>query len=72
MRQTLDLTGEWDFQLATLERGKEAEYHEGGKTGGWIRTTVPCSFDDAIPNQEFYEGPGWFRTRFQVPASWEG
>jgi GNAT superfamily N-acetyltransferase len=34
--------------------------------------TLPASFGQCLPVLESYEGEGWFRRRFVVPADWRG
>ncbi|HEY3343058.1 MAG TPA: GNAT family N-acetyltransferase, partial [Anaerolineae bacterium] len=42
----------------------------GLDTRRWREVSVPCTFDDCLPQLASYEGKGWFRREIDVPADW--
>ncbi len=73
MRGALDLGGAWQ---ATLDAGNKGEQEGWFKpefaAEGWRQVSVPGSFANVAPEIDRYEGPGWFRRSFRVPAGWQG
>lgn len=71
VRERLDLTGLWRCQPAPYEEGEEAGYYAAEyDVRRWRETQVPGSFDQCAPGMASYEGPCWYRRRFEVPQSW--
>ncbi len=70
VRNLLDLSGLWDFQLDPAEKGEAA---------GWFKTLpaprpipVPCSWNDLFDDARDYLGLAWYRREVIVPAAWRG
>ena len=72
-RETLDLTGPWQFQPDPFRQGQSAGYSKAALDARrWRGVRVPCAFDDCMPGLRSYEGCGWFTRRIDVPDSWRG
>jgi beta-galactosidase/beta-glucuronidase len=73
VREALDLGGTWQ---ATLDAGNKGEQEGWFKpefaASDWRQVPVPGSFANVAPEIDRYEGPGWFRRSFRVPAAWQG
>ncbi len=73
LRATMDLGGTWQ---ATLDAGNKGEqegwFRPEFVAEGWRQVKVPGSFANVAPEIDRYEGPGWFRRSFRVPAEWQG
>ncbi len=71
LRASIDLTGVWRFQPDAYADGERLAYplpsHDAGR---WREVGVPCAFDDCAPEMAGYEGAGWFRREFDLPADW--
>lgn len=70
VRNVLDLSGLWQFQLDPKEEG---EAH------GWFRAlpaprpiAVPCSWNDLFDDVRDYLGLAWYLTEVWAPSSWRG
>ena len=70
IRNVLDLSGVWQFQLDPKEEG-EAQ--------GWFKVlpaprpiAVPCSWNDLFDDARDYLGLAWYRHEMYVPAAWRG
>jgi beta-glucuronidase len=70
IRNVLDLSGLWQFQLDPTEEG-EAQ--------GWFKElaaprpiTVPCSWNDLFDDARDYLGLAWYRHEVYVPSGWRG
>jgi len=68
IRNMLDLSGIWEFQL---DPGKEGESQE------WFRDlpaarpiAVPCSWNDLFDDARDYLGLAWYRHEFFAPSAW--
>src|SRR5512146_1614723 len=70
-RETLDLTGLWRFAPDAFDDGEKLGYQATEvDTRRWREVNLPCTFDDCLPQLAGYEGMGWFRRTFDVPADW--
>jgi len=68
-RQTVNFNRDWKFRLGA-HAGAEAERYDDD---AWDAIGLPHSF--SIPYfaaPDFYVGQGWYRKRFDVPATWAG
>jgi beta-glucuronidase len=70
VRNRLDLSGLWQFQLDPQEEG-EAQ--------GWFtalpaprQIAVPCSWNDLFDDARDYLGLAWYRHEVDVPSGWRG
>jgi hypothetical protein len=70
VRNVLDTSGLWQFQLDPQEQG---EVH------GWLRAlpaprpiAVPCSWNDLFDDARDYLGLAWYLTDVWVPSGWGG
>ncbi|MGD2175034.1 MAG: GNAT family N-acetyltransferase [Candidatus Brocadiaceae bacterium] len=73
MRAEMRLNGLWRFQPDVYGEGEDAGYWRAEYDAGrWREVRVPSTFDSCLPGLDFYEGVGWFRRSFSVPAGWEG
>jgi beta-glucuronidase len=70
VRNRLDLSGLWQFQLDPQEEG-EAQ--------GWFTAlpasrpiAVPCSWNDLFDDARDYLGLAWYRHEVDVPSGWRG
>ena len=70
VRNLVDLSGLWEFQLDPKEEGE---------AGGWFRAlpsprtiAVPCSWNELFDDAKNYLGLAWYRTERWVPAGWRG
>lgn len=70
VRNVLDTSGLWQFQLDPKEEG-EAQ--------GWFRSlpaprqiAVPCSWNDLFDDARDYLGLAWYRHEVYVPSGWRG
>jgi beta-glucuronidase len=68
-RQTVDLSGHWDFRTDPEDQGTRT---------GWIQgfdgrpIAVPASWNDQFAGLRDYQGPAWYQTRFDRPWGWAG
>jgi beta-galactosidase/beta-glucuronidase len=67
-RQTIDLSGFWDFRFDPDRRGEQARWSEGFAGGRPI--AVPASWNDQFEDGRDYLGPAWYQTRFDLPWGW--
>ena len=59
---------EWEYRKGSLGGPWEAWRKANDDANKWIAVQVPHSFNafDAVdPDTPYYQGPGWYRTRFQ-------
>ncbi len=62
----------WKFRADPLEQGLKQGWQEPDlKEDGWIPGVVPAFWAE-MGDVGNYQGYGWYRVRFQVPASWKG
>ncbi len=67
-RQSLDLSGFWDFCFDPESAGEAAGW-QGGFSGG-CPIAVPASWNDQFHSWRDYLGPAWYQTRFDLPWGW--
>lgn len=73
MTEQPDLCGPWRFQPDLAGEGvSRGWFRPEYDTRHWRDVNVPISFDDCMPILDSYEGDGWFRRSFAVPAEWRG
>ena len=68
-RQSLNFNRDWKFQLGDPSSAEKTNFDDSH----WDSANLPHSF--SIPYfaaDRFYVGYGWYRKRFEVPASWTG
>jgi len=70
VRNLLDLSGVWSFQLDPAEKGEAA---------GWFKALpaprpipVPCSWNDLFDDARDYLGLAWYLREAFVPSAWRG
>ena len=68
-RQSITLSGFWDFRFDPDDVGTDAGWGEG-LTGG-RPIAVPASWNDQFEDWRDYLGPAWYQTRFDLPWGWE-
>ncbi len=68
-RQSVDLSGLWEFRPDPQDQGQDAGWRQGfsGRPIG-----APASWNDQIPELRDFLGPAWYSTRFHRPWGWEG
>ncbi len=69
LRQSIDLSGFWDFRFDPDDAGLSAGWPEGFPDGSPI--AVPASWNDQFEDWRDYLGPAWYQTRFDLPWGWE-
>ncbi|MBX6764936.1 MAG: beta-glucuronidase [Rubrobacteraceae bacterium] len=69
LRQSVDLSGFWDFRIDPEDVGREREW-SGGFTG-YRPVAVPSSWNDQFSGLRDYLGPAWYQTCFNLPWTWE-
>jgi len=67
-RQTIDLSGFWDFLFDPEDQGEDAGWTSGFTSGRPI--AVPASWNDQFEDGRDNLGPGWYQTRFDLPWGW--
>jgi beta-glucuronidase len=73
VRESTDLSGRWWFQPDPAGEGvHRGWFRPECDVRHWREVGVPASFDTCMPILEAYEGDGWFRRVFSVPADWRG
>lgn len=68
LRQTLDLSGFWDFRFDPDDRGRATGWSENLPQGRPI--AVPASWNDQFEDGRDYLGPAWYQTGFDLPWGW--
>lgn len=70
LRNVLDASGLWDFQLDPKQEGE---------TQGWFKAlpaprpiAVPCSWNDLFDDAKNYLDLAWYRRELFVPSAWRG
>jgi beta-galactosidase/beta-glucuronidase len=70
LRNVMDLSGLWEFQL---------DPREEGQARGWIsalpaprQIPVPCSWNDLFDDAKNYLDLAWYLHRVWVPSGWQG
>ncbi len=72
-RQAIDLNGLWRFSPDPHRDGESLGFYKSDRAfPRWRETIVPSCFEAACPDIDFYEGVGWYRRSFELPAPWVG
>ncbi len=69
LRQSIDLSGFWDFRFDPDEAGEVAGWPNGFPGGRPI--AVPASWNDQFEEWRDDLGLAWYQIRFDLPWSWE-
>ena len=70
-RDSIDLSGLWRFAPDAFDDGERMGYAAAEvDTRRWREVSVPCTFDDCLPQLAAYEGKGWFCREIDVPVDW--
>ncbi len=73
VRQEIDLTGRWLFQIDPWDEGlKLGFFSPDFPTQDWREVTIPRAFDDCAPGMYKYIGICWFCRQFEVPVAMQG
>ncbi len=70
LRNTLDLSGFWDFRLDAGEVGEQEEWFNGLKASRII--AVPGSWNEQFQDTRDYLGVAWYARQFYAPKGWQG
>jgi beta-glucuronidase len=70
LRNVLDISGIWQFQLDPQEEGETQRWFDGLPSPRLI--PVPCSWNDLFDDAQNYFGVAWYRHEFCVPPGWSG
>jgi len=68
IRNTLDLSGFWQFKLDPHERGERERWFDG--LTGPRTIAVPASWNEQFQDTRDYLGTAWYGREFHVPAGW--
>lgn len=68
-RQSINLSGFWDFRFDPDGKGEQFGWGEGFTGGRPI--AVPASWNDQFEDWRDYLGPAWYQTRFDLPWGWK-
>jgi beta-glucuronidase len=68
-RQSINLSGFWDFRFDPDGKGEQFAWGEGFTGGRPI--AVPASWNDQFEDWRDYLGPAWYQTRFDLPWCWK-
>ena len=72
MRETMDISGVWRFQLDAYDEGRKRGYFRPEwDTRLWREAEVPSFMGDGAPGMDWCEGTAWYRTSIDVPAACE-
>ncbi len=72
-RDELDLCGKWQAAVDPNNTGENLKWYDlSVEMPKAADINVPGSFSNIAPEYKTYEGPGWFRRIFDVPAVWKG
>ncbi|WPP49145.1 beta-glucuronidase [Catalinimonas niigatensis] len=69
-RNTLNLSGMWEFKKDSLEVGETENWQNGLE--GARSIAVPGSWNEQFADGRNYLGMAWYETESYVPASWQG
>jgi beta-galactosidase/beta-glucuronidase len=73
VRQEIDLSGPWRFQVDWLDEGEKVGYFSRDfPTNEWREISIPRAFDDCAPGMYKYRGVCWFCRHFEAPLSMRG
>ncbi len=71
--EVMDLGGDWAFMADPADEGTRDKWFEPGyDDSDWRVHPVPGSWNVQQEDLLYYEGAGWYRTRFTPPASMAG
>lgn len=71
-RMAAGLSGPWQATLDPQDQGEREDWYKADFAAqGWKDVNVPASFANVAPGIDRYEGIGWFRKSFRLPASWK-
>jgi beta-glucuronidase len=68
VRNVLDLSGIWEFQIDAKNEGEGQQWFNALPAARPI--AVPCSWNDLFDDARDYLGLAWYRTEVFVPAAW--
>ncbi|MGB8214250.1 MAG: beta-glucuronidase [Anaerolineales bacterium] len=69
-RQTVDLSGFWDFRFDPDGIGEVQGWFQDLKESAPI--AVPASWNNQFSDSRDYLGLGWYQTHFSIPWDWDG
>lgn len=73
VRQEIDLSGRWGFQVDYWDEGRELGYFSlDFPTKDWRMVSIPRAFDDCATGMYKFRGICWFSRQFEVPVSIRG
>ena len=67
-----DLSGKWDFRFDPDGKGEEQGWFKPDVAGCWESIAVPGSYNIAFADKLTYQGKGWYRRTFEMPAAPNG
>jgi len=70
IRNTLDLSGFWQFRLDPEGQGVDERWFDGLSRARTI--AVPASWNEQFQDTRDYLGTAWYAREFHVPAGWRG
>ncbi len=71
--EKLSLAGTWKFMPDPGDAGEDKGWHKPGlDDSDWHDLPVPGSWNAAKEQWLYYQGAGWYRSRFHVPSSMQG
>lgn len=70
IRNMLDLSGFWDFQLDPDETGEQQGWYNG--LAAARTSAVPGSWNEQFEDAYNYFGTAWYTRHFYVPSAWQG
>ena len=70
VRNVLDISGLWQFQLDRREEGEAQRWFNALPRPRPI--AVPCSWNDLYDDARDYLGLAWYRHEFYMPSGWRG
>jgi beta-glucuronidase len=70
LRNVLDISGLWQFQLDPKEEGEAQAWFNALPSPRMI--PVPCSWNDLFDDARDYLGLAWYRHEGYAPSSWRG
>ena len=69
-RQTIELSGFWNFRFDQQDAGRENGWQNGFVDARPI--AVPASWNDQFEDGRDYLGVAWYQTAFELPWGWDG
>lgn len=70
IRNTINLSGIWQFKKDSVEAGESAHWYTGLQ--GSVPIAVPGSWNEQIDGMRDYMGPVWYEQSSYIPKSWDG